>query len=54
MRSTSGAFRSVSGPFGSVSDPFRVRFGCWGGVGVGSGRGASAREKSITTLDFNM
>ena len=43
-------FGSVSGPFRSVSGPFQVRFssvlGCW----VGSGRGASAREKNITSL----
>ena len=36
-------------PFGSVSGLFRVRFGVLGGVGVGSGRGASVREKNITT-----
>ena len=36
--------------FGSVSDPFRVRFGVLGGVGVGSGRGASVREKNITNV----
>ena len=34
--------------FGSVLGPFRVRFGVLGGVGVGSGRGASVREKNIT------
>ena len=39
-------FGSVSGP--GVSGPFRVRFGLLGGVGVGSGRGASVREKTIT------
>ena len=38
-------FGSVSAPFGSVSGPFRVRFGVLGGVGVGSGRGASVRER---------
>ena len=37
-----------SGPFGSVSGLFRVRFGVLGGVGVGSWRGASVREKNIT------
>ena len=44
------------GPFGSVSRVFRG-FGSvsgvgWGrgGVGVGSGRGASVRQKNITTL----
>ena len=37
-------------PFGSVSGLFRVRFGVLGGVGVGSGRGASVREKNITML----
>ena len=51
-----GPFRFVSGPFGSVcvrfgsvSGAFRV---CFGGVGVGSGRGASVKEKNITTLRF--
>ena len=34
--------------FGSVLGPLRVRFGVLGGVGVGSGRGASVREKNIT------
>ena len=46
-------FGSVSGLFragGSVSGPFRVRFGVLYGVGVGSGRGASVREKNITIL----
>ena len=41
-----------SGPFGSVLAPFRVRFGSVSGpldgVGVGSVRGASVREKNIT------
>ena len=41
-------------PFGSVSGLFRVRFGSvsgvLGGVVVGSVRGASVREKNITTL----
>ena len=57
FRSISAPFGSVSGPFGSVwlrfgsvSGPFRVRFGVLGGVGVGSGRGASVREKNIPTL----
>ena len=36
-------FGSVPGPFGSVS-------GVLGGVGVGSVRGASVREKNITTF----
>ena len=35
----------ISVHFGSVSAPFRVRFGVLGGVGVGSGRGASVRER---------
>ena len=43
-------FGSVWLRFGSVSGPFRVRFGVLGGVGVGSGRGASVREKNITSL----
>ena len=38
--------------FGSVSGLFRVRFGVLGGVGVGSGRGASVREKNITTFGY--
>ena len=46
----------VSGPFGSVSGLLRVRFGfvsgCWVGVGVGSGRDASVREKNIATLEI--
>ena len=53
-----GCFGSVwvrLGPFwvrfGSVSGLFRVRFGVLGGVGVGSGREASVREKNITSLD---
>ena len=37
--------------FGSVSGAFWVLFGVLGGVGVGSGRGASAREKNITMLN---
>ena len=41
-------FRLSLAPFGSVSAPFRVRFGVLGGVGAGSGRGASVREKNIT------
>ena len=53
-----GPFRLRLAPFrlrfGSVSGLSRVRFGsvsgCWGGVGVGSGRGASVREKNITML----
>ena len=56
FRSISAPFGSVSAPFGSiwlrfgsVLGPFRVRFGVLGGVGVGSGRGASVREKNITT-----
>ena len=55
LRSISAPFRSVSGPFrlrfGCVSGPFRVRFGVLRGVGVGSGRGASVREKNINMLD---
>ena len=43
-------FGSVWLRFGSVSDPFQVRFRVLGGVGVGSGRGASVRQKNITTL----
>ena len=55
-----GGFGSVSGPFrvrfGSVSGLFWVRFGSVSGPfrgvrlgsGVGSGRGASVREKNIT------
>ena len=35
----------------SVTGPFRVLFGVLGGVGVGSGRGASVREKNITRLE---
>ena len=46
----SGPFGSVWLRFGSVSGPFRVHFGVLGGVGVGSGRRASVREKNITTL----
>ena len=42
------AFGSVWLRFGFVSGPFLVRFGVLGGVGVGSGRGASVREKNIT------
>ena len=34
--------------FGSVSGPFRLRFGSASGCRVGSGRGASVREKNIT------
>ena len=45
-----GPFGSVWLRFGSVSGPFRVSFGVLGGVRVGSGRGASVREKNITTL----
>ena len=41
-------------PFGCVSGLFRVRFGSvsgpFGGVGVGSGRGAFVREKNITKV----
>ena len=48
-------FRVRFGPFrahfGSVSGPFRVRLGVLGGVGVGSLRGGSVREKNITTLN---
>ena len=40
----------ISVRFGSVSGPFRVRFRVLGGVEVGSGRGASVREKNITKL----
>ena len=36
---------------GVRSGLFRVRFGVLGGVGVGSGRGASVREKNVTTPD---
>ena len=50
-------FGSVWLHFGSVwlrSGPFRLRFGSvsgpLSGVGVGSGRGASVREKNITSL----
>ena len=47
-------FGSVWLRFGSVPGPFRVRFGSvsgvLGGVGVGPVRGASVREKSITTF----
>ena len=46
-------FGSVSAPFrvrfGSVSGPFWVRIRVLGGFRVGSGRGASVREKNITT-----
>ena len=52
-----GPFRIRFGPFRLCLAPFRVRFGSVsgrfgvsGGVGVGSGRGASVREKNITTL----
>ena len=45
-------FSSVWLRFGSVSGLFRVHFGVLGGVGAGSGRGASVREKNITTFDF--
>ena len=48
--SVSAPFGSVWLRFGSVLAPFRVRFGVLGGVGVGSGRGASVREKNITNL----
>ena len=34
----------------SVSGLFRVRFGVLGGVGVGSGRMDSVREKKITDI----
>ena len=37
-------------PFGSVSALFRVRFGSVSGPWVGSGKGASVREKTITNL----
>ena len=37
-------------PFQIRLAPFRVRFGVLGGVAVGSGRGASVREKNITSL----
>ena len=43
-------FSSVWLLFGSVSGPLRVRFGVLGGVGVGSGKGPSVREKNITNL----
>ena len=43
----SGPFGTVWVRFGSVSGLFRVRFGVLGGVGVGSGRGVSAREISL-------
>ena len=56
----SAPFGSVSAPFGSVwlrLAPFRVCFGSVsdpfrgvGWVGVGSGRGASVREKNITNV----
>ena len=52
-----GPFRVRFAPFGSVSGLFRVRFGSvsgpLGGVGVGSGGGASVKEKNISTLDWN-
>ena len=48
--SVSALFGSVWLRFGSVSAPFRLRFGVLGGVGVGLGRGASVREKNITSL----
>ena len=38
------------GPLRLRLAPFRVRVGLLGGVGVGSGRGASVREKNITNL----
>ena len=38
-------FGSIWVRFGSVSGPFRVLFGVLGGVGVGSGRGASVKGK---------
>ena len=58
-------FRSVSGPFGclgpfwvcfgSVSGPFRVRFGVLGGVGMGSGKGGSVRERlSLVKVVFTI
>ena len=49
--SVSAPFGSVWLRFGSVSGPFeiRVRFGVLGGVGVGSRRGASLREKNVTS-----
>ena len=47
-----GPFPVRLAPFGSVLGLFRVRFGVLGGVGVGSGRGASVREKNITTVCF--
>ena len=46
--SVSAPFGSVRPRFGSVSGLFRVRFRVLGGLGVGSGRGASVREKNIT------
>ena len=49
VRLRAGPFGSVWLRFGSVSGPFRVSFGVLGGVGVGSGRGASVREKNFTT-----
>ena len=39
-----------SAPFDSVSGLFRVRFGSVSGCWAGSGRGASVREKNITTF----
>ena len=45
QRTDFGPFESVSGPFGSISGPL-------GGVGVGSGRGASVREKNVSRLKF--
>ena len=46
-----GLFWVCLAPFGSISGLFRVHFGELGGSGVGSGRGASEREKTITDLD---
>ena len=42
-------FRHPRFGLADVLGPFRVRFEVLGGVGVGSGRGASVREKNITT-----
>ena len=48
--SISGRFGSVWVRFGSVSGLFRVCCGVLGGVGVGSGKRASVREKNITNI----
>ena len=42
------SFRLRFGPFRVRLALFRVRFGVLGGVGLGSGRGASVRENGLT------